>query len=49
MCKNCEVEKEQPSCFGHPTQESDVCNKCHFIDECVDNMWDKKSRRNHEN
>ena len=31
--------KEHKDCFGSPTQESDKCNRCESLDECVDKMY----------
>jgi len=33
-------ETEMPDCFGSPTQESDKCNKCKYLDKCVAKLWE---------
>lgn len=37
-------ETDRPDCFGEPTQESDKCNACKYLDECVKKLckMDKK-------
>ena len=34
---------KKPECFGEPTQEDGKCNKCPFLDECIDCMWETGS------
>ena len=35
---------QKPDCFGEPTQESEECNKCSYLDQYVDKLWIKEIR-----
>lgn len=42
-------KKKRKDCFGYPVQESDDCNECSDLDDCVYKLWDegreKQSKR----
>ena len=40
-----ENKKEPKSCFGNPVQESDRCNKCELLNECVDKLWNESGKK----
>ena len=33
------MAKTNKNCLGSPTQESDKCNRCESLNECVDKMY----------
>jgi hypothetical protein len=40
--------QEKPDCFGEPTQESEKCNNCKMLNECVDNLLEEVTKENEE-
>ena len=37
--------KQPPDCIGNPTQESEKCNNCLHLDQCINKMWNAGEKR----